>query len=485
MVDYSRFSRIYCIDASTVNILNSASEDIGTDAHLHNPSSKVTLQWLSSDRKKWLIFFDNADDPSISLGEYIPHCSHGYIIITSRNPETRRYAPHSHYNVTGLEPNDAMCLLLHSSLVQPDSDDQKYADILLKEVECLALAIVQAGAFVANSPGMTFKKYLEIYKKNKDKLLLENPKQKVDNYAWRVYTTWQISFQQLSPTAAKLLQICAFWHHDIIPAVLFQNAILGAGDYDIPPAGWEKAFEFVKSFCDSEGSLDELEFQKIINELNSFSLITSYWNSKFSLHPLVQSWIQYDCSQKGTETKELSGYLLGLAVREGNETEEYLIRKASAPHIKAWLGEQYTLEFGLATKFSRVYGEKGWWMEKQKLNTKVLECTRRTYGEDHPDTLSSMANLATTYGNQGQWAEAEQLDLQVIEKRKTLLGEDHPDTLTSMANLAATYRNQGQWSEAEQLELQVMEKRKTLLGEDHPDTLSSMANLAATYRNQG
>ena len=68
-------------------------------------------------------------------------------------------------------------------------------------------------------------------------------------------------------------------------------------------------------------------------------------------------------------------------------------------------------------------------------------------GEDHPDTLSSMAHLAATYWNRGQWSEAEQLELQVMEKRRTLLGEDHPKTLSSMAHLAATYGNQGQWSE--------------------------------------
>ena len=58
-----------------------------------------------------------------------------------------------------------------------------------------------------------------------------------------------------------------------------------------------------------------------------------------------------------------------------------------------------------------------------------------------------------------------------MEKRKDLLGEDHPDTLTSMGNLAAIYMNQGQWKEAEALEVVVMEKRKHILGQEHPDTL--------------
>ena len=65
-----------------------------------------------------------------------------------------------------------------------------------------------------------------------------------------------------------------------------------------------------------------------------------------------------------------------------------------------------------------------------------------------------------------------------------LLGEEHPNTLTSMANLAATYKDQGKWKEAEALEEVVMEKTKHALREEHPDTLTIMTNLAATYRHQ-
>ncbi|KAJ6126484.1 hypothetical protein N7523_002096 [Penicillium sp. IBT 18751x] len=153
------------------------------------------------------------------------------------------------------------------------------------------------------------------------------------------------------------------------------------------------------------------------------------------------------------------------------------------------------------------YGNQGRWDEAEQLNMQVMETRKTKLGVDHPDTLTSMANLASTYWNQGRWEEAEQLnmqviearktklggrweaaeqlDVQVMETRKTKLGVDHPDTLTSMANLASTYRSQGRWEEAEQLFVQVMETRKMKLGVDHPDTLTSMANLALTYWNQG
>ena len=48
-----------------------------------------------------------------------------------------------------------------------------------------------------------------------------------------------------------------------------------------------------------------------------------------------------------------------------------------------------------------------------------------------------------------------------METSKTKLGADHPNTLTSMANLASTYWHQGRWGEAEKLFVEVMETSKT------------------------
>jgi hypothetical protein len=48
-----------------------------------------------------------------------------------------------------------------------------------------------------------------------------------------------------------------------------------------------------------------------------------------------------------------------------------------------------------------------------------------------------MANLGSTYSRQGKWNEAEPLEVQVLDMCKKLLGAEHPDTLRSMANLAS------------------------------------------------
>jgi Tetratricopeptide repeat len=51
-----------------------------------------------------------------------------------------------------------------------------------------------------------------------------------------------------------------------------------------------------------------------------------------------------------------------------------------------------------------------------------------------------MSSLASTYERSSSWKKAEELEEQVFEIRKRILGAEHPDTLTSIANLAKTRR---------------------------------------------
>ncbi|KAF2647025.1 hypothetical protein K491DRAFT_615367, partial [Lophiostoma macrostomum CBS 122681] len=82
-----------------------------------------------------------------------------------------------------------------------------------------------------------------------------------------------------------------------------------------------------------------------------------------------------------------------------------------------------------------------------------------------------------TYRNQGRWEAAEALEVEVMETRKTKLGADHPDTLTSMNNLAHTWKGQGSTSKAISLIKHCCERQAVVLGPQHPNTVSSQETL--------
>lgn len=73
----------------------------------------------------------------------------------------------------------------------------------------------------------------------------------------------------------------------------------------------------------------------------------------------------------------------------------------------------------------------------------------RTLGEKHPDTLTSMSNLATRYSNLGRTQEAFELSEKVLQTMRRTLGKGHPNTLMSMSNLAIRYGELGRREEAD------------------------------------
>jgi hypothetical protein len=127
-----------------------------------------------------------------------------------------------------------------------------------------------------------FGRYLEMYRERHGTLLEEyrTQVQKIDDYEQTVYTTWTMSFEQLSPQAATFSKICAFLHHDGISEAIFQNAASNLANYvpDLPATNEEldslnAAKDFMNWFRMTEGLRDTQKFLNIIIEIHSYSLI--------------------------------------------------------------------------------------------------------------------------------------------------------------------------------------------------------------------
>ncbi|KAJ7260838.1 hypothetical protein B0H12DRAFT_990290, partial [Mycena haematopus] len=118
-----------------------------------------------------------------------------------------------------MEEVDAVALLLKSAQEEMSASNKCLALDIVKVLWYLPLAIVQAGAFISESG--TLDTYLDLFSKNRTELLKKKPTQTHDDYAWAVYTTWEMSFSKLSRPAAMLLQLCSFIHRDDIFEEIF------------------------------------------------------------------------------------------------------------------------------------------------------------------------------------------------------------------------------------------------------------------------
>ncbi|KAJ7111258.1 P-loop containing nucleoside triphosphate hydrolase protein, partial [Mycena epipterygia] len=472
------FTNIFFIDSSSIDTIDTGLKNIAKTKSIGD-SSQDALQWLRNKQEEWLLFFDNADDPKINLNAHFPQCDHGNILITSRNPGLCVYAG-SHSVVSDMEEKDAVDLLLRSTVQDTTVQNKTTAGEIV--LQYLPLAIIQAGAFISKSGALN--SYLVLYEHNRAQLLSERPAQLHDDYAWTVYTTWQISFQQLSQPAAMFLQLCSLIHHQGISEQIFKNAMnyrFGASS----PSNEElqTPIEFLSQFLGPDGVWDSLCFMDVTNEVRAFSLINfASEQNQFSIHPLVHDWTRSTLSNEESYQCCMVA-IIGMSLTGLSESDTELASLWMLPHIDFLLQHNSNIIPDFRHEYGKIYALRGKPEKAEELQVEVLNKRRNVLGEDHLDTLEAI--LATILIKQGKLKEAEELSLVVLEKRRNVSGDNHPDTHTAMSELAFTCNLLGKSKEAESMEVLVLEKRRDILGDNHPDTFQAMGNLTSTYQNLG
>ena len=128
---------------------------------------------------------------------------------------------------------------------------------------------------------------------------------------------------------------------------------------------------------------------------------------------------------------------------------------------------------------------QGMYAQAEPLHQRALTIREQVLGPEHPDTASSLNNLAGLYDHQGLYAQAEPLYQRALAIWEKVLGPEHPDTATSLNNLALLYHHQGLSAQAEPLFQRALAIREQVLGAEHPDTATSLNNLALLYDHQG
>jgi eukaryotic-like serine/threonine-protein kinase len=192
---------------------------------------------------------------------------------------------------------------------------------------------------------------------------------------------------------------------------------------------------------------------------------------KFGKQPEVEAAIRDTIGQTYTD--------LGLHAEAAKQLERALELRRRV------LGPEHPDTLTTMNNLASVYDIEGKFAETEALDTQILEIRRRVLGPEHPDTLASMMNLGTVYGDEAKYAQAEALDSRTLEIKRRVLGAENPATLRSIYNLAIIYEREGKYAQAEELNRETLEIRRRILGPEHPSTLSSMNNLAIDYEDEG
>src|SRR5215472_8560592 len=128
---------------------------------------------------------------------------------------------------------------------------------------------------------------------------------------------------------------------------------------------------------------------------------------------------------------------------------------------------------------------QGRYSEAIPLAQRALAIREKVLGPEHPDTATSLNNLAELYKETGAYAQAEPLLKRALAINEKALGPEHPTTAVWLNNLAALYRATGAYAQAEPLYQRALAIKEKVLGPDHPSTATALNNLAELYEETG
>ena len=452
---------VFWVHASSAERFRQAYTFIAQECQIpgyDDPKADVLLlvkAWLErKDCGRWLMVIDNADDMHLffgqhmgsanassssheeSLGQYLPECVHCAILVTTRNKQagSRLTKGKRPIEVGKMDDSEADQLLrVHLDGISVASSE---SSALSSRLEHLPLALVQAAAFIQENT-IAVGKYLELLdNSNQDLVDLLSEEFETDGRDLEtpraVAETWILSFEQIqrqNAFAGELLSLMSLFDRQAIP------------------------LEFLSRYSKQRGQdqRGEIQLTEALGVLKAFSFVTEDQGHGFDMHRLVQLVTQKWLARKGTMRQFAEQALLvaSQAYPYGNY-EHRAICSAFLPHVYAVLRLEITRS-----------------RDEMLARASLLHCA------------------AGFFSYQGQWNDAEKFQLQARRLRREVLGEEHPSTLTSMANLAYTWKCQDRLKDALDLMQTCFHQQQQVLGRDHPDTVSTLSFLIEWQEQEG
>jgi tetratricopeptide (TPR) repeat protein len=433
-------------------------------------------RWLEQWEQRWLLIFDNADDLPI-IQEYLPRRGNGSILLTTRANAVGSLAASIEVEKMGLMEGTQFLLRRAQRFDHTSDEEINEATNVVIALDHFPLALDQAGAYIEETK-CGFVDYLQIYQTHRKELLALRGLQ-ATNYPDSVATTWSLSFhkvEQANPAAAELLRLCAFLAADKIPEELIRD---GA-------AHWSPPLQYAAT--------DLLTFNQMIAELLKFSLVERLAEiHTLSIHRLVQA-VQIDTMEPAVQRQWAERVVRGVNEVFPRDPKEVVTWQQCLRYLEqvqacdSLIRQHMLMLIEAADLLSRtgIYlSEQGSYTMAEPLHQQVLAIREQQLGPEHPDTATTLDNLAGVYRTQGRYAEAELLYYRARIVREKVLGSEHVDTARTFNNLALLYRDQGRYIEAESLYQRARDIREKAYGPDHPDTARTLDTLAGVYRIQG
>ncbi|MDQ3765279.1 MAG: FxSxx-COOH system tetratricopeptide repeat protein, partial [Actinomycetota bacterium] len=423
------------------------------------------LLGMLRERDRWLLIFDNAEEPA-ALAQYLPG-GVGHVIITSRNPGWQELTTPVEVDV--FERDESITLLRRRAPRLTENEAGRIAQALGD----LPLALAQAAAYLADTT-TDVQDYLALLAERTTELLAHSAPA---TYLVSLTASAQITLDRLatqSPAALQLLTLAAYLAPEPIPLTLFTTH---PNQLPEPLA---------------TAAADPLAFTALTRLLRQHGL-TRAETATLTLHRLLAAILRtHPPPQPDLPTRAVR--LLRAAAPTDDpwdNPQTWPAWRQLLPHVLVATEPHRTLTrveqdvAWLLDHAAQYLQTRGEFAPSRPLLERARDLRRSMLGDDHPDTLKLANNLVGGLWELGQYEPARQLSEDTLARCRQVLGEDHPDTRRSASILAATLWGLGQYERARQLSEDTLARCRQVLGEDHPHTLISAYLLALNLYELG
>jgi hypothetical protein len=269
-------------------------------------------------------------------------------------------------------------LLLHRAglLDQATAQDRDVALSITQELGGLALALDQAGAYIA-ATCIGLDAYLHLFQERQADLLKQRRNR---DYPESVATTWTISFQRIeirNPAATELLSLCAFFAPDAIPEEIFTK-----GTEELSPTL-------------APVTADPFLLNKAIEDLLSHSLLVRDPHVQtLSVHRLIQAVIRNSMSTEAQrQWMQRAIHAIEATFPESSERAYWPTIERLLPHalICATWVEQASFATSEALRLVKRIGlylnARASYRDAEPLLCRALVLCEQLLGVDHLDTI--------------------------------------------------------------------------------------------------
>ena len=461
---------------------------------------------------RWLLVFDNADDPAVlaAYGSVSPaegtgwlraHSS-GMVVVTTRTRDQRAWG--SQVTMRELRPLDEAAAAQVLADLAPDIRDpaSEQARALARRLGGLPLALHLAGSYLASDFARwdTFGDYHRALDSAELPVAMGDLDSHTEQARATIRRTWDLSLQALTaqgrPAARPVLLVLSCY----APATPIPIALLRAGklSYLTGQADQDRADTAGNSAAEMEGRLlGALEGLAMVGLIDTTDGNDRSIRKAVAVHPVVADANRsYLLAAVGQDLQTVGNAAVNLLQAACGGIDPALPAdwpawRVLVPHVTAvleWLSPRLqasTLAILLDISIRAASAlESDNYSAAEKLARATVSAGRRLE-PDNPAYLAARGRLARVIGRQGRNKEAENMLRDVLADQCRVLGSRHPDTMATRHNLGWMIEYQGRYGEAEQLLRDLLADQEPVLGEHHPHVLGARHRLARLAEAQG